>query len=228
MTGARKTEARPAVVDRADWEADRAALLAREKELTRLSDAVAAERRRLPMTPVPEYTFDGPDGPVTLRELFGDREQLVVQNFMFDPTWDEGCPSCSNLADNVPHLAHFGPYGIAFARVSEAPVDKLSAYQRRMGWQGAWVSSLNSPYNREWGWTTDEGQVPGVSFYVRTGDDVFLTYTATARGVEPLSGFVGYLDRTVFGRQEDWEDSPEGWPQGAAHEANKRHDEYEV
>ena len=220
-------DARPPIVDRAEWEAARSELLTREKELTKLGDAVSAARRRLPMTPVPAYTFDGEHGPVTLRELFGDRTQLVVQNFMFDPEWDEGCPSCSNLADNVPHLAHFGPYGIAFARISAAPVDKLTAYSKRMGWSATWVSSGESGYNRDWGWTRDDGEYPGVSCYVRTGDDVFLTYSTDGRGVEPLSGLVGYLDRTVFGRQEAWEDSPDGWPTGEmGYDRNRRHDEY--
>lgn len=218
--------ARPPVVDRTEWEAARDGLLTREKELTRLGDEVSAARRRLPMTPVPEYTFAGTGGPVTLRGLFGDRTQLVVQNFMFDPAWDEGCPSCSNLADNVPHLAHFGPYDVAFARISAAPVEQLTAYGKRMGWSAPWVSSADSGYNRDWGWTRDDGEYPGVSFYVRTGDDVFLTYATEGRGVEPLSGFAGYLDRTVFGRQESWEDSPAGWPTGDAHTRNRRHDEY--
>nr|WP_267880630.1 DUF899 family protein [Actinokineospora spheciospongiae] len=98
--------------------------------------------------------------------------------------------------------------------------------RRRMGWSAPWVSSADSAYNRDWGWTREDGEYPGVSFYVRTGDDVFLTYVTEGRGVEPLSGFAGYLDRTVFGRQESWEDSPTGWPTGDPHTRNRRHDEY--
>ncbi|WP_424186272.1 DUF899 domain-containing protein [Actinokineospora sp. G85] len=222
----RDTTARPDIVDLEGFQRARAELLVQEKELTRLSDKVAARRRRLPMTRVPEYTFDGEHGPVTLRGLFGDRTQLVVQNFMFDPEWDAGCSSCSFMVDNMPHLAHFGPYDIAFACVSAAPVAKLLAYRDRMGWPVTWVSSLNNTYNRDFGWTTDDGEQPGFSFYVRTDDDVFLTYSTDGRGVEPLAGMVGYLDRTVFGRQELWEDSPAGWPQSESFSHTRRHDEY--
>ncbi|MEH0108606.1 DUF899 family protein [Tersicoccus sp. MR15.9] len=217
----------PEIVDRDTWEQRRQDHLEREKAWTRLGDEVSAARRRLPMTPMPAYTFDGPDGPVTLLELFAGRRQLIVQNFMFDPAWDAGCPSCSNLADNVPHLAHFGPYDIAWARISAAPVEKLTAYSRRMGWTVPWVSSGNSGYNRDWGWTRDDGEYPGVSFYVRDGQDVYLTFATEGRGVEPLSALAGYLDRTVWGRQKDWEDSPPGWPQTESFMRNRRHDEYD-
>lgn len=178
------------------------------------------------MTPVDDYVFTGRDGPVRLVDLFAGRAQLVVQHFMFDPSWDEGCPSCSNLADNVPHLAHFGPYDLAFARISRAPIEKLLAYSERMGWDAPWVSSFDSTFNDDFGWTRDDQEIPGVSVYLRLGEDVFQTYVTEGRGVEILSGFVGYLDVSPYGRQEAWEDSPPGWPQTPAHERNRRHDEY--
>lgn len=216
----------PPVADRAVWQAARDEILQLEKDATHAADRAASARRALPMTPVQDYTFDGVDGPVRLSELFGGRSQLIVQNFMFDPDWDAGCPSCSNLADSVPHLAHFGPYDIAFARISRAPTEKLAAYNERMGWSAPWVSSYRNTYNRDWGWTDDDGEIPGVSVYLRCGDGVFLTYSTQGRGVEPLSGFAGYLDITPFGRQEDWEDSPVGWPQQPPFTRDRRHDEY--
>lgn len=216
----------PPIVSREEWEKSRAELLEQEKELTRHGDRVSAARRRQPMTPVPNYEFEAPFGPMTLRGLFGDRRQLIVQHFMFHPDWDAGCPSCSNLADNVPQLAHFEPYEVAFVRISRAPIDKLIDYRLRMGWSAPWVSSAHNSFNTDWGWTVDDDEVPGVSWYLRVGDDVFLTYCTQGRGVEPLSGLVGYLDRTVYGRQEDWEDSPAGWPQGDPYTRNRRHDEY--
>ncbi len=219
-------QAYPDTVDRQEWEKARAALLDEEKSETRARDRVGAARRRLPMMPMPAYTFEDENGQVTLLELFEGRSQLVVQHFMFDPEWDAGCPSCSNLADNVPHLAHLWAYGITYARISRAPIEKLLAYRERMGWTAPWVSSLDSTFNQDFGWTQPDGEVPGVSVYLRRDEDVFLTYSTSGRGVEPLSGLVGYLDISPYGRQEEWEESPEGWPQVPAHGVNRRHDEY--
>jgi predicted dithiol-disulfide oxidoreductase (DUF899 family) len=219
-------QAYPEVVDKDSWEQARADLLTAEKAETRARDQVGARRRRLPMTRVENSVFEGPSGPVTLAQLFEGRSQLIVQNFMFDPEWDAGCPSCSNLADNVPHLAHLWAHDITFARVSRARIDKLLAYSQRMGWSAPWVSSLTCSYNQDFGWTQPDGEVPGVSVYLRQGDDVFLTYSTTGRGVEPLSGLVGYLDISPYGRQEEWEDSPARWPQLPAFTVGKRHDEY--
>lgn len=218
--------AHPGIVDRTQWQQAADQQLALEKELTRHGDQVAAQRRRLPMTPVRNYTFDGPDGPVTLLELFGDAEQLIIQHFMFDRDWEAGCPSCSNLADNVPDAVHLTPYGVRFVRVSRAPAEKLRAYSQRMGWSEPWVSTGDSGYNEDWGWTRDDGEVPGVSFLLRVGDQAYLTYSTSGRGVEPLSSQAGYLDRTVYGRQETWEESPQGWPQGEPFARIRRRDEY--
>lgn len=217
---------KPRIVDRHEWERARADLLTAEKEETRVKDRVSAARRRLPMVEVGEYTFTGTDGPVSLVELFGGAHQLIVQHFMFDPDWDAGCPSCSNLADYVGPLAHLRAHDIAFARISRAPIGALTAYNDRMGWAPIWVSSSDSTFNRDFGWTDDRGEIPGVSVYLRDGDHVYQSYSTTGRGVEPLSAFSGYLDITPYGRQEDWEDSPEGWPQEAPGTGLRRHDEY--
>lgn len=220
-------QALPGVVDRDDWRTARDALLEREKELTRHGDAVAAERRRLPMVRVGEYTFDSPDGPLSLRDLFGDATQLIIHHFMFEPGWESGCPMCSNIADSTPPTVHLRAYSVQLVRMSEAPAAALSAYSRRMGWEDVlWVSDGDGSFQEDWGWHTDEGQVPGYSCYVRDGDEVFLTYSTTARGVEPFSSEAGLLDATVFGRQEEWEDSPAGWPQTPAFSRTRRHDEY--
>lgn len=220
------TAAHPDVVSREEWEARRSDVLAAEKAQTKALDRLNARRRRLPMTPMDNYRFDGANGPVTLLDLFNGRPQLIVQNFMFDPDWDAGCPSCSNLADSAPHLSHFGPYDVAIARISRAPIDKITAYNARMGWDAPWVSSLNSTYNQDWGWTADDGEVPGVSCYLQLDGQPYLTYSTSGRGVEPLSSQVGYLDSTVYGRQESWEDSPAGWPQTNPYQKTRRHDEY--
>lgn len=217
----------PEVVDRATYDTAREELLVLEKAHVRTGDKIAARRRQLPMVRMPDYVFDGPAGPTRLRDLFGDQPQLVVQNFMFDPDWDDGCPSCSNLADNYSHDGHMAVYGLAFARISRAPLAKLLAYDKRMGWGQPWVSSGGTTYNEDWGWTVDGGEVPGVSVYLRDGDDVFLTYATTGRGVEALSGLVGYADIAPYGRQEEWEESPPGWPQHPTYASSmKRHDEY--
>ena len=181
----------PPIVENDEWLRERSALLALEKEATQAADRAAAARRRLPMMSVRNYEFEGLDGPVSLLDLFDGRSQLIIQNFMFDPEWDEGCPSCSNLADNVPHLAHFKPYDIAFARVSRAPIEKLIAYGGEDGWLAPWVSSANNTYNQDFGWTRDGEELPGVSVYLRRGEEIFQTYVTEGRGVEPLSGLAG-------------------------------------
>lgn len=223
----RHSPARPAVVDRHTWQRARDELLALEKAETRAKDVASAARRRLPMVEVDEYVFEGADGPVTLLELFDGYRQLVVQHFMFEPEWTEGCPSCSNLADQLGPLVHLQAYDVTVARISRAPIDRLLAYDERMGWEPRWVSSAASTFNRDFGWTQDTGEVPGISVFLRDGDRVFQTYSTTGRGVEPLSSLTGYLDLVPYGRQEDWEDSPPGWPQQAAHQRNRRKDQYE-
>ncbi len=223
------SQAHPPVVDRDQWDRARDDLLSLEKVETRLRDAIAAARRRLPMTEVPNYSLDGPDGPITFMDLFAGRSQLIVHHFMFSPTWNQGCAFCSDDADNcVPHLAHFQPYDISFVRMSRAPIEKLQAYSARMGWTVPWYSSGVSTFNGDWGWTNEKGgEVSGFSVYLQLNGRPHLTYLTRARGVELMSSIAGHLDITPYGRQETWQDVPPGWPQAEAFTKIRRHDEYE-
>lgn len=209
----------PPVTDRAAYEAALAEQVDREKDLTRHGDRVAAARRRLPMVEVENYTFDGPDGPVRLLDLFGDHYLLLVQNVMFDPSWDEGCPSCTWAVDNLPAgMQRLADEGIAFAMVSQAPLEKLNDWKAQRGWEHTWVSSYETSYHDDWGWTqTDdhgnESQQPGYSYYLKKDGVPYLTYMTRARGTEAILPVAHIMDRTCYGRQQDWEDSPAGWPQ---------------
>ena len=219
MTTFTPPAAAPEVVDRARFDQALGDQVAAEKEVTRHNDRVSACRRRLPLVPVEDYVFTDRDGPVTLTELFGDRYLLVVQNVMFDPDWDEGCPSCTWAVDNLPaNMQRLSDQGIAFAMISQAPVEKLEAWRAARGWDHRWVSSYDTTYHLDWGWTqTDdqgqEGQLPGYSYYLLRDGTPYLTYMTTARGTEAILPVAHIMDRTVYGRQQDWEDSPPGWPQ---------------
>jgi predicted dithiol-disulfide oxidoreductase (DUF899 family) len=212
-------QAAPAVVDRARFDAALAEQVAVEKEVTRHNDRVSASRRRLPMVEVKDYSFTGPNGPVRLTELSGDKYLLVVQNVMFGPDWDEGCPSCTWAVDNLPaNMERLAEEGIAFAIVSQAPIEKLEEWRAKRGWGHLWVSSVDTSYHYDWGWTQkneqgDEGQLPGYSYYLIKDGKPYLTYMTTARGTEAILPVAHIMDRTAYGRQQDWEDSPEGWPQ---------------
>jgi len=212
-------QAAPLITNRAAFDAALSEQIDREKEVTRHDDRVSAARRRLPMVEVQDYTFTGPDGPIALTELFADRYLLMVQNFMFDPGWTEGCPSCTWATDNLPaNMARLTDEGIAFAMIAQAPIDKLQAWGARQGWDHLWVSSYDTTYHYDWGWTqTDddghEGQQPGYSYYLLNGQKPYLTYMTVARGTEAILPVAHIMDRTCYGRQQDWEDSPEGWPQ---------------
>ncbi|HEY5821394.1 MAG TPA: DUF899 family protein [Propionibacteriaceae bacterium] len=212
-------QASPRVVDRAAYDLALAEQVALEKEVTRHNDRVSASRRRLPMIEVENYTFAGPSGPVSLVDLFGDHYLLLVQNVMFDPSWDAGCPSCTWAADNLPaNMGRLDDEGIAFAMVSQAPIDKLEKWRTERGWDHTWVSSHDTTYHYDWGWTQtndagEEGQLPGYSYYLLQDGKPYLTYMTTARGTEAILATAHIMDRTTYGRQQDWEDSPPGWPQ---------------
>lgn len=212
-------DAAPPVVDRNAFDAALAEQVAREKEVTRHNDRVSAERRRLPMVEVENYTFEGPDGPVKLTDLFGERYLLLVQNVMFGPDWEQGCPSCTWAVDNLPaNMGRITENGIAFALISQAPIEKLEAWREKNGWPHLWVSSHDTSYHYDWGWTRtndqgEEGQLPGYSYYLLKDSVPYLTYMTTARGTEAILPTAHIMDRTIYGRQQDWEDSPEGWPQ---------------
>lgn len=218
----------PKVVSPAEWQAAREQLLVKEKELTKARDALNAERRRLPMVKVDkDYVFQGPDGAVSLLDLFEGRRQLLLYHFMFGPDWEEGCGGCSMLVDNMGHPAHLNARGVTRVMVSRAPLEKLESFKERMGWEIPWYSSYGSDFNYDFGVTHGEDESPALSVFLRDGDDVYHTYFTTGRGAEYLGSNWTYLDLTPFGRQELWEDSPEGWPQSEPYMWWNFHDKYE-
>jgi predicted dithiol-disulfide oxidoreductase (DUF899 family) len=213
------------IVSRDEWLAARRQHLAQEKELTRLRDELARKRRELPWVKVEKrYDFDGPGGKQSLGDLFAGRSQLVVYHFMFGPDWQEGCPSCSFVSDHVDGaLAHLAARDVSLAMVSRAPLAKLEAFRRRMGWRFPWVSSYGSDFNRDFhvSFTPDERaqgavdynytrqefpseEAPGISVFAKDASgDIFHTYSAYGRGVEPLVGTYMILDLVPKGRDED-------------------------
>jgi predicted dithiol-disulfide oxidoreductase (DUF899 family) len=212
------------VASREQWVAERKALLAREKELTRLRDQIARERRALPWVRIEKhYVFDAPEGRHTLAELFQGRHQLLVQHFMLGPGWEQGCPSCSFMADHIDGLnVHLTHRDVTFVAISRAPLAEIERFRRRMGWQFTWVSSFGSDFNHDFhvSFTPEEqakGQVyynygvqpfrrdelPGISvFYKDDAGGVFHTYSTYQRGVEVMMGTYNLLDLTPKGRDE--------------------------
>jgi predicted dithiol-disulfide oxidoreductase (DUF899 family) len=226
----------PPVVSETKWQAAREALLAEEKEATRERDALAAKRRRLPMVRIDkDYVFDGPDGKASLLDLFERRRQLLLYHFMFGPNQDAGCDGCSMVLDQICHVAHLHARDTSFAAVSRAPLAKIAAYRKRMGWTVPWYSSFESDFNVDFGVGPEtpqpdvyqDGETFGLSAFLRDGGSIFRTYFTTQRGVESLGPVWTLLDVTALGRQEEWEDSPEGYPQTKPYEWWRRHDEYE-
>ncbi len=233
---------------REEWLAARNELLAKEKELTRRGDQLAAERRALPWVPIEkEYSFDTDKGRKTLPELFGGRSQLVVYHFMFGPAYTAGCPVCSSAADAFNGaVSHLNARDVTFSCVSRAPLEKLQAYRRRMGWSFPWASSYGSDYNFDLEVSRPEeatrealaggvppiavelaqecgtepaaylSEAPVLSAYALEDGTVYLTYSTTARGLEFMMGYYGFLDRAPLGRNEG--DQPQMWM--------RRHDEY--
>jgi predicted dithiol-disulfide oxidoreductase (DUF899 family) len=219
----------PPIVSRDEWLVARNRLLVMEKEATRARDRLNAARRRLPMVEIEKrYVFAGPNGKADLLDLFEGRRQLIVYHFMFGPDWDEGCVGCSGLVDGIGHLAHLHARDTSLVLVSRAPREKLEPFQTRMGWTVPWYSSFGSDFNYDFGVTTDEGESHGVSVFLRDDDRIFHTYFTTARGAELFGATYTWLDLTPLGRQEDWEDSPEGWPQTPTYEWQRLHDTYGV
>ncbi len=225
----------PRVVSAAEWDVARDPLLVKEKEATRARDALAAERRRLPMVQIDkDYVLDGPGGKASLLDLFEGRRQLIVYHFMFGPNRDAGCDGCSMFVDQIGHLAHLHARDTSFALVSRAPLAKIEPYRERMGWTVPWFSSFDSDFNIDFGVSPErpqpteyqDGETFGLSVFLRDGDSVYRTYFTAGRGVEALGSVWTFLDLTPLGRQEDWEDSPAGYPQTRPYEWWRRHDEY--
>lgn len=231
----------PPIVSRDEWTAARKAHLAREKELTKHYDEVNAERRRLPMVRLEkEYEFDGPDGKVKLIDLFEGRRQLIVYHFMFDPEWEKSCSGCTGLVNAIGDLSMLGDRNTSFVLISRAPLAKLEKYKKEQGWDWPWYSSLGSEFNYDFHVTLDNnivqleynyrdraeleerkilepyftsGESHGLSVFFELNGEVYHTYSTYARGCENLTNSYALLDRTPYGRQEDFEESPEGWPQ---------------
>jgi predicted dithiol-disulfide oxidoreductase (DUF899 family) len=235
-----KSEINPRVVPEPEWLVARKDLLTREKELTRLRDEVSRHRRELPWVKVEEeYVFDGPNGKETLSDLFENRSQLIVYHFMFAPGWEEGCKSCSYLADHFDganwHLPH---RDVTFVVISRAPLSELEAYKKRMGWKFKWLSSYGNDFNFDYhvsateeektkgkmfyNYRTDEligDEMPGLSvFYKDENGDVSHTYSTYGRGLDILVGAYNFLDLVPNGRDEDLLDFTMDWV--------RRHDQY--
>ena len=209
MTEVSAEAARPPVVSEEEWQRQREELLRAEKEASRALDALAARRRRLPMVRFDHnYVFDTPEGPKTLLDLFEGRTQLVVYQFM-DNGPDAFCPGCTHFTSNVADLGTLHRTGVTFVTVSNMPLDQIEKYKARMGWTVPFVSSRGNGFADD----TGAGNLFRLTVFLRDGDDVYLTYSTTARGVDRLLFSNNVLDLTPYGRQEDWEDSPPGFPQ---------------
>ena len=225
------------VVSHDDWTDARKALLAREKEFSRQREALAIQRRDLPWEEVTkDYVFDGPDGKLTLADLFGGCSQLVVYHFMFPPEWDAGCPHCSFWADSFDGTtAHLHARDISFTAVSRAPFGQIAAYRARMGWSFPWYSSGDSAFNYDFGvsFTADQQDKPtfnygtmtpgmpdreAASAFYRDNDAIYHTYSTYGRGIDLLNGAYNFIDISPLGRNEDPGDT-QSWV--------RRHDEYD-
>lgn len=214
------------VVARAEWDAQWQQLVAEEKELTRARDALAAKRRRMPWLSVDKaYRFVGPAGEATLADLFDGRRQLVVYRAFFDPGvhgWPEhACVGCSMVADHVGNLAHLNARDTTLVFVSRAPQDDIRRVKARMGWEMPWYT-LTDDFDADFG----VDQWHGTNAFIRDDGHVFRTYFINNRGDESLGSTWSYLDMTALGRQEDWEDSPAGYPQSKPYQWWNWHDEY--
>jgi predicted dithiol-disulfide oxidoreductase (DUF899 family) len=218
----------PEVVSPQEWEAARQQLLVKEKALTRARDKLAAERRRMPWQAVSqEYVFEGPSGRATLLDLFEGRRQLIVYRAFFEPGvfgWPEhACRGCSIVADQVAHVAHLNARDTTLAFVSRAPQADIERVKARMGWIMPWYTMTDS-FDADFG--VDEWH--GTNAFIRDGDNIFRTYLIDNRGDEAMGGTWAYLDITALGRQENWEDSPEGYPQEEPYTWWNWHDAYET
>jgi predicted dithiol-disulfide oxidoreductase (DUF899 family) len=233
-------------VSRAEWLVARKELLKKEKEFTGQRDALSAERHKLPMVKIEkDYVFKGLSGHKRLRDLFGSHRQLIIYHFMFDPEWEEGCKSCSHFMDNVAgSVVHLAARNTSFAVISRAPLQKIESFKKRMGWSFPWLSSFGSDFNHDFHVTLDpekpdyeynygdaktllaagkiwfpKGEMPGLSVFVREGDNVFHAYSTYQRGLDlPLNTY-NLLDLTPLGRQEEGE-RIQGWI--------RHHDGYEL
>jgi predicted dithiol-disulfide oxidoreductase (DUF899 family) len=230
----------PPAASQDKWLVKRIALQAHEKELTKHRDRINAERRRLPMVRIEkDYVFDTSIGKQSLKGLFEGRRQLIVYHFMFDPAWEKGCSGCTGFVDALGDLSLLNKRDTTFVVVSRAPLAKLQAYKAFKEWRISWFSSFGTDFNYDFHVTLDpkvapaeynyrtkaemsaamghsilmEGEEHGLSVFFQLDGEVFHTYSVYARGVESLTDSYRLLDTTPYGRQQDFEDSPAGWPQ---------------
>lgn len=218
----------PSIVSAPEWEDAHRRLLVKEKELTRARDALAAMRRRMPWMAVDKpYTFEGPDGPATLLDLFAGRRQLIVYRAFVDPGvdgWPEhGCVGCSLMADHIGNLAHLNARDTTLVYASRGSQTDLRRIKERMGWDHPWYT-ITDDFDADFGCDLWHG----TNAFIRDGDRVFRTYFINDRGDEAFVNTWAFLDMTALGRQETWEDSPQGYPQDAPYEWWSWHDEYGV
>src|SRR3954447_22660074 len=218
----------PLVVSPNEWDAAREALLVKEKELTRARDALAAERRRMPRMAVEkDYRFEGPEGPASLADLFAGRRQLIVYRNFFEPGvagWpDAGCRGCSMVADQVADLAHLNARDTTLAYVSRAPQPDIERWKARMGWDIPWYT-ITDDFDKDF----DVDEWHGTNAFIREDGQIFRTYFIDSRGDEQMGNTWNYLDITALGRQEEWEDSPKGYPQTPPYQWWNYHDAYKV
>jgi predicted dithiol-disulfide oxidoreductase (DUF899 family) len=216
----------PPIVSAQDWETAYQKMLVKEKELMRARDALAAERRRTPWMAVDkEYVFNAPDGNASLLDLFAGRRQLILYRAFLEPEvhgWPEhACVGCSLMADHVPNLAHLNARNTTFVYASRAAQPDIERVKARMGWQHPWYT-ITDDFDKDFG--VDEYH--GTNAFIRDGDRVYRTYFTNWRGDEVYVNTFSFLDMTALGRQENWEDSPEGFPQSPPYEWWRWHDEY--
>ncbi len=233
--------AHPPIVSHDKWLSARKQLLEQEKRLTKVYDEVNAARRRLPMVQLEKtYVFEGPTGEASLADLFAGRRQLMVYHFMFDPNWEKGCSGCTGLVNAWGDLSMLSQRETSLVLISRAPLAKLEKFKQQQGWSHPWYSSFDSDFNYDFHVTLDksvkplqhnyrtqteieqrrngepwfyQGETHGLSVFFRLNDEVFHTNSTYARGCESLTDSYRLLDQTPYGRQEDFENSPEGWPQ---------------
>ena len=225
----------PPIVSREEWGTAYQDMLVKEKEMTRARDALAAQRRRMPWLAVEkDYAFEGPDGPLTLLDLFEERRQLILYRAFYAPdvtTYanpktdsypERACAGCSFGTDQVAHLAHLNARDTTLANVSRAPQHEIQGLKERMGWQLIPWYTITDDFDKDFG--VDEWH--GHNVFIREGGQIYRTYFINSRGAEQLGTTWSFLDITALGRQETWEDSPEGWPQSPPYEWWNYHDAY--
>lgn len=216
MTTISETTAQPPIVDADTWRRQLADLRVREKAATRELDAVAAQRRRLPMVALPDYTLVGADGPVRLVDVFDGRQQLITYHHMWSPGADWQCGGCTGFASQFTRLEFLTPYDARFVIITQGEITEALAYRERVGNQMAWYSTADSDFGADV--DAPAGGGFAVNVFLRDGDRVYRTWHTNGRGTEQLTHTFALIDLLPYGRREPWQDSPDGWPQSGTYE----------